>query len=815
MGTGTVLEADFGKIKPDTEHVLSKGMAAYERGQRLRERVINAENYVCIERARIATKIYREHEGENIYAVRSKVFGAIAREMKIYILDDELIVGHQAEKQRSAPIFPEMAVEWIAEEIDIFETRGQDKFIVTPEVKKEFLEEIYPYWKGKTFSDRVYSEMPPEVERIRMDAQVYSLGLHEESGLGHVLHDYNKLVSDGLEGIMKHVKKKMKEMDLTDPDSMKRKHFYDACLSMCKSAIVYANRYSKLALQMAEEEKDPQRKEELLKISEVCARVPQFPARDFYEALQSIWFWQVLVQVYDNAVSITPGRFDQYVYPFYEKDLQSGALTKEGAQELLEAFWVKFTEPIKIYRAADAASHAGYPMGQNLVVGGVGSDGLDVTNDLSYRCLEAHSHMLLMQPNFSVRVHNKSPYIFLKKAAEAIRLGNGMPQVVNDEVFIPALTNIGVPIQEARNYAPVGCIENTPLNTWGRCNGGYFNLTKVVELTLSNGWCNISKKQVAPKTGDARKFMSFEELKDAFAKQMEYCVKNNVLWNNMLDMIHNEKLPVPLTSMLVGDCVEKGMDVTSGGARYNWTAPLAIGIANAGNSLMGIKKAVFDDHICSMEEMVDALENDFEGKEFLRQYLINKVPHYGNDLPEVDAMTKYATDVYFDKLQGHKTYHGGEFVGSLVPVSSFVAFGEKTGATPDGRHSGDPLADGISPSNGTDLNGPTAVLKSVCTLDQFRCPNGVIFNLKLDPGPIQTEEGLAKFVDLIRTYIDLKGGHIQFNVVSADTLKEAQKNPAQYKGLVVRVAGYSAFFNELSAEVQNGIIGRTEHCLGC
>ena len=456
MGTGTVLKADFGKLKPDTEHVLSKGMAAYERGQRLRERVINAENYVCIERARIATKIYREHEGENIYAVRSKVFDAIAREMKIYILDDELIVGHQAEKQRSAPIFPEMAVEWIAEEIDIFETRGQDKFIVTPEVKKEFLEEIYPYWKGKTFSDRVYSEMPPEVKRIRMDAQVYSLGLHEESGLGHVLHDYNKLVGDGLAGIMKHVKKKMKEMDLTDPDSMKKKHFYDACLSMCKSAIVYANRYSKLALAMAAEEKDPLRKEELMKISEVCARVPQFPARDFHEALQSIWFWQVLVQVYDNAVSITPGRFDQYVYPFYENDLQSGALTKEGAQELLEAFWVKFTEPIKIYRAADAASHAGYPMGQNLVVGGVGSDGLDVTNDLSYRCLEAHSHMLLMQPNFSVRVHNKSPYIFLKKAAEAIRLGNGMPQVVNDEVFIPALTNIGVPIQEARELCTGG-----------------------------------------------------------------------------------------------------------------------------------------------------------------------------------------------------------------------------------------------------------------------------------------------------------------------------------------------------------------------
>ncbi|MEI6100501.1 MAG: formate C-acetyltransferase/glycerol dehydratase family glycyl radical enzyme [Eubacteriales bacterium] len=808
-----VLKTDQ-SINIDIEHVLGKDSPEYRRGQRLRDRVINTKNYICIERARIATRAYREHESENIYSVRSRVFDAIMREMSLFILDDELIVGHQAEKQRSAPVFPEFAVEWIKEEIDIFDTRGQDKFIVPPEVKKEFLEEIYPYWKGKTFSDRMYSEMPDEIRLMRMDAQVYSPGLHEEGGLGHVLHDYAKIINEGLSGIKERVSQKIKELDQTDPASLSKKHFYDACVSMSDSAIHFAHRYSELAAKMAKEEKDSRRREELAEIARICAKVPEFPAESFYEALQSVWFMQLLVQIYDNAVSITPGRFDQFMYPLYTKDLLRGKLTKAKAQELLEAFWVKFTEPIKIYRAADAASHAGYPMGQNLCIGGVGRDGLDCTNDLSYRCLEAHCHMLLMQPNFSVRVHNKSPYIYFKKIAEAIRLGNGMPQVVNDDVFIPSLTNIGVALQDARDYAPVGCIENTPLDTWGRCNGGYFNLVKILELALGNGKCSITGKQVSPQTGDARNFSTFEEVLDAYEKQMDYAVRNSLAWNNTIDMVHSDKMPVPLTSILVGDCVEKGKDVTLGGAKYNWTAPLGIAIANVGNSLMGIKKAVFDDKICTMAQLVDTLENDFKDAEYLRLYLLNKVPHYGNDMPEVDRLAKYATDCFFDKLTGHKTFHGGVFVGSLVPVSSYVAFGEKTGATPDGRKSGEPLADGISPSNGTDLKGPTAVLKSVCTLDQFRCPNGVIFNLKLDPSPIQSEEGLAKFVDLIRTYIDLKGGHIQFNVVSAKTLKEAQNNPAKYKGLVVRVAGYSAFFNELSAEVQDSIIERSEHCLG-
>ena len=802
------------RLTIDTAHVLPEESRGFARVQRLKKRVVEATNYVCMERACIVTQVYKENEAEEIYALRAKVFDRLMREMSVYILDDELIVGHQAEKQRSAPLFPEYAVQWIMDELDLFSTRGQDKFVVPPEVRREFVEEIYPYWKGKTFNDRVLSDLPEDVKLLRMDAQLYSTNLHEGGGLGHVYHDYSVLLTQGLSGIKQRMSEQLLKLDDTVPENIPKIRFYHATTKMCDAIIAYAHRYSALALELAKKETDKARKAELVKIAEVCANVPEFPAKSFHEALQSLWFLQMLAQVYDNAVSITPGRLDQYMYPYYEADVMNGVLTKEQAQELLEVFWVKFTEPIKLYDADSAASHAGYPMGQNLSVGGVDRDGKDATNDLSFRILEAHSHVLLMQPNFSVRLHNGSPYAFLRAAVEAIKLGNGMPQLVNDEMFVPALMNAGVTLQDARDYAPVGCVECSPLDTFGRLNGGYFNLAKIFELAMSNGVCRITGKQVGPKTGDARAFTSFEQVLQAYDQQMEYGVRSNVKWNNMLDFISRDRMPVPLTSILVGNCVDEGKDVTQGGMKYNWNGPYGIAIANAGNSLMGVKKAVFDDKVCTMAEMADALENDFEGREDLRQYLLNKVPHYGNDDPEADSLAKYATDSFFDKLIGHKTIYGGNFVGSLIPVSSFVAFGLQTGATAAGRHSKDPLADGISPSNGTDLNGPTAVLKSVCALDHLRSPNGVIFNMKLDKGPLETEEGLEKFMDLIRTYIEMGGGHIQFNVVSAETLRDAQKNPDKHKGMVVRVAGYSAFFNELSREVQDGIIGRTEHKLG-
>jgi len=801
-------EAQEFPVQP--EHILRQGMEAYERGQRLRKRVITVDPHICIERARIVTASYRETEGEHVLVRRSKAFDRIMRGISVYILDDELIVGHQASTQRSAPLFPEFAVEWVNQEIDTFETRPQDRFVTTDEVKREFREEIYPFWRGRTLSDRLYSYLNEEIRLQRFVATVFSVGLHEDGGLGHVALDYEKILRRGLDGIKEEVREKLEDLVIWKPGDYQKKLFYEACISQCDSVIAFAERYTAKARAMAESETDAGRREELLQIATNCERVPRNPARTFHEALQSFWFTQLVPQIYDNGVSISPGRFDQYMFPYYVADLSEGRITREQAQELLEAAWVKFTEPIKVYRAVDAAFHAGYPMGQNLCISGVAPDGLDATNDLSYRCLEAHSHMLLMQPNFSARVHHNSPQQYLMKVAEAIRLGNGMPQITNDEVFVTALTNIGVALEDAREYVPVGCVESAPVNAWGRCNGGYTNLTKIVELALSNGKCRITGKQVGPKTGDPRTFKHFDDVVEAYRKQMRYAIKTLATWDNLIDRTHAELMPTPFTSVLVGDCIEKGKDVTEGGARYNWTGPLGVGIANAGDSLMAVKKVVFEDKFLSVDELINALDSDFEGREELRQVLINKVPKYGNDIPEVDLLVKLATDIFFDTLKEFGTYRGGPFVGSLLPVASYVAFGMTTGATPDGRKARERLADGISPTTGMDVNGPTAVFRSVCRIDHRRCPNGVIFNQKINPAVISTPEGMKKFIELIRTYIKMGGGHIQFNIVSADTLRDAQKHPEKHRGLVVRVAGYSAFFHEIHRDVQDSIIARTE-----
>jgi formate C-acetyltransferase len=801
-------------LNPATiQDVMLKDSPQYARCQRLRDRVVSVKPEICIERARIITRVYKENEKEDIFVKRARAIDAILKEMSIYILDDELVVGHQSSKQRSAPLFPDFAVDWVVREIDTFETRAQDKFIVRPEVKEEFLRDIVPYWRGKTLHEKLMTYLTEDVKLCRFDAEIFSVGLHEDGGFGHVAMDYNIILTQGAEGIKARILEKMKELTEWKKEDIHKLRFYKSCLSMLDSMVSFANRYADLAEKMAADEKDEKRKKELLQIADNCRNVPQYPAKTFYQALQSFWFVQLIPQIYDNGVSISPGRFDQYMYPFYSNDIESGLLTKLDAQELLESLWVKFTEPIKVYCKMDAAFHAGFPMGQNLQVSGIKPDGSDGTNDLSYRCLEAHMHMLLMQPNFSARVHKRSPNVYLMRVAEAIRMGSGMPQIVNDELFVPAITNLGVPVEEARNYVPVGCVETTPLNTWGRCNGGYFNLSKIVELALSDGKCRTSEKQVGVHSGNPKQFGGFEDVKKAYEEQMSYAMSRLVKWDNILDMVHEEMMPVPFISMLVGDCIDKGKDVTSGGARFNWTGPLGVGIANAGDSLYAVKKLVFEDGKFSMADIIDMLDNDFKDREGDRLYLSNRVDKYGNDLPEVDEYVKYATDVYFDAMKGYETYRGGPFVPALLPVASYVAFGMSTGATPDGRHSREPLSDGISPYYGSDKKGPTAVMKSVTCIDQVRCGNGVIFNQKILPTTIAGPEGLAKFVQLIRGFIDTGGGHVQFNIVSAATLKDAQDVPDKYKGLVVRVAGYSAFFNELAKEVQDSIIARTEQVL--
>jgi len=794
----------------DFKDVLTKGMPEYERIERLRKQVVDATSYICIERARIITDFYKQNKCLPTIELRTLAFKKILENISVYILPDELIVGHQSSKHRSAPLFPEFAVEWIKEEIDLFSVRSQDRFIVTDDVKKEFLEEIYPYWKGRTISDKILHYMTEDIRLQRFDAGIISLGIHEEGGLGHVLLDFKKLLSVGLKGIICECKEHIAMLKNWDTKDMCKKMFYEGCIITCEALITFAHRYSALADDMAKKEKNEKRKLELAKIAKVCNCVPEYPAQTLQEALQSTWFLQLCIQIYDNSVAISMGRIDQIFYPYYIKEIENRSLSKVQTQELLTAFFIKFAEPIKVYPAEDAAIHAGYPMGQNVCVGGIDANGIDVTNDLSYRFLEAHRHVRLGQPNFSARVHLNSPYDYLRTVTKTIKCGSGMPQIVNDEVFIPALQGIGVPLKEARDYGIIGCIEGSTTNVWGRTNGGYFNIAKYVELALNNGVCRLTGKQVGPKTGNPRKFSSFNEVIAAYTVQVEYGFNLLATWNNVIDVLHEQLNPVPIVSMFIGDCLKKGKDVTSGGARYNWTAPLGVGIADTGNSLYAVKKAVFEDKKYTMKELVDALDVNFEGYELMQMYLKNKVGKYGNDLIEVDDITQKAMGIFFDAMLPYKNHRGGPFVASLLPVASYVLFGHNTGALPSGRNMKEPLADGISPSNGTDKNGPTAVFKSVTKIDHVRCPNGVILNQKFSPMIFDGENGVDKFISLIQSYIRLGGGHVQFNILSADTLRDAQKNPQKYAGLVVRVAGYSAFFNELSKEVQDTIIERTE-----
>lgn len=801
------------KLEIDIDDVLTRGTEGYNRIQRLRDRVVNAELEISFERALIITDFYQKTESMPAVIRRAKAFYEILDKMTLFILEDELIAGHQSEKHRSAPLFPEFAVDWVDREIESFPTRAQDKFKVSPEEIQTYRQKVVPYWRGKTFHDKMMQYMTEDVSLLRFDAGLFSVGLHEDGGLGHVLMNYDKALLKGYKGIKEEIQDCRSKLVDWEGGSIEKKLFYDAAEIVCDAIVCFAHRYAALAEEMAAKEENGKRKKELLQIAANCKRVPEYPAETFYEALQSFWFIQVATQIYDNAVSISPGRFDQYMYPFYERDILNGTLTKAQAQELLESMWIKFTEPIKVYCAVDAAFHAGFPMGQNLCISGLRPDGTDGTNDLSYRLLEAHSHVLLMQPNFSARVHSASKPEYINRVLKAVRLGNGMPQIVNDNTYIPAMMNLGVPFDEARDYVPVGCVEISPRNAWTRANGGYFNLSKVVELTVHNGVCKITNKQVSIQTGDPTTFQTFDEFADAYRKQMKYCMSKLVKWDNIVDKVHAEFNPVPFTSILLDDCIEKGKDATAGGCRYNWTGPLGVGIANAGDSLYAIKKAVFEDKTFTMSELIHALDHNFAGFEYMHEYLVNRIPKYGNDNPEADEMVKLATDVYFDAMLGFETYRGGPFTPALLPVASYVAFGQATAALPDGHYKTDALADGVSPNYGMDKNGPTAVMKSVAAIDHIRCGDGVIFNQKISPTAVSSDTGMQKWADLVMGYIHLGGGHVQFNIVSADTLRDAQAHPEQYKGLVVRVAGYSAFFNELAPEIQESIIARTEQQL--
>ena len=806
-------------------------------------------------RAKLITESYKETEGEPIITRRAKAFAHILHNIPIIIRDNELIVGSSTIAPRGCQTFPEFSYEWLEAELDTVATRTADPFEIAEETKAE-LKEADKYWKGKTTSELATSYMTPEAIKA-IEHNIFTPGNYFYNGVGHVTVKYWEVLETGFEGIMEKAQKELDGCSVGDGNYARKSHFLDAVILSCKAVIDYAGRYAKLAQEMAAQTSDPVRKQELFVIAENCSRVPAKGAQNFYEACQSFWFVQQLLQMESSGHSISPGRFDQYMYPYYKKDMEAGTITREFAQELMDCIWVKLNDLNKCRDAASAEGFAGYSLFQNLIAGGQNKEGEDVTNDLSVMCIQASMHVHLPAPSLSVRVWNGSPHEFLIKAAELTRTGIGLPAYYNDEVIIPALQNRGLSLEDAREYNIIGCVEPQKAGkTEGWHDAAFFNMCRPLELVFSNGM--DKGEMVGIPTGDVTQMKTFDEFFDAYKKQMEYCISLLVNADNAIDVAHAERCPLPFLSCMIDDCLKEGKSVQEGGAVYNFTGPQGFGIANMADGLFAIRKLVYEDKKVSMKELKEALAWNYDkgldaqsagdmtemimkamqkagrnvdastaegllktfmgmkpGEQKIQRFkeihdMIDEVPKFGNDIPEVDYFAREVAYTYSKPLQKYNNPRGGKFQAGLYPVSANVPLGGQTGATPDGRYAHTPVADGVSPSAGKDVKGPTAAATSVSRLDHFIVSNGTLFNQKFHPSALSGREGLEKFVALIRGYFDQKGMHMQFNVVDRQTLLDAQEHPEKYKHLVVRVAGYSALFTTLSRSLQDDIIRRTE-----
>ena len=806
-------------------------------------------------RALLLTESYQQTEGEPIVIRRAKAFAHILDHIPIIIRDEELIVGSSTLAPRGCQTYPEFSYEWLEAEFDTVEHRAADPFYISEQTKED-LRRVHPYWKGKTTSERATAYMAPET-LTAMAHNMFTPGNYFYNGVGHVTVQYEKVLAIGYQGIIAEAQAELDTCQPGDADYARKSRFLQAVILSCEAVIRYAHRYMVLAKQMADQETNSQRKEELLAIARNCGRVPEHGAESFYEACQSFWFVQQLLQLESSGHSISPGRFDQYMYPYYKKDLEAGRITIESAQELIDCIWVKLNDLNKCRDAASAEGFAGYSLFQNLIVGGQNKEGLDVTNDLSFLCIEASHHVFLPQPSLSIRVWNGSPHELLIKAAGLTRTGIGLPAYYNDEVIIPSLMSRGLTLEDAREYNIIGCVEPQKAGkTEGWHDAAFFNMCRPLELVFSSGYDR--GELVGIQTKPVEELRTFEEFYDAYKEQMNYSISLLVNADNAIDVAHAELCPLPFESCMVDDCIKRGRSLQEGGAVYNFTGPQGFGIANMADSLYAIKQLVYESRQVTIGEYKKALQMNYgrgldeasiedmvlsvvgelkkkgitpdaaqiaritaevaarrpseeEQRSFDRLYdLITEVPKFGNDIPEVDAFARDVAYTYTRPLQNYHNPRGGMFQAGLYPVSANVPLGAQTGATPDGRLAHTPVADGVSPSAGKDVHGPTAAANSVSRLDHGIASNGTLFNQKFHPSALSGVSGLENFVALIRTYFDQKGSHMQFNVVDRETLLDAQKHPENYAHLVVRVAGYSALFTTLSKSLQDDIIRRTE-----
>lgn len=758
----------------------------------LKKQLFKDKREVSLERALLYMESYKLSEGEPTVIRRAKATEHILDNVKISIRDGELIAGNRTIKPRSGIISPEMDPYWIYDELDTIDKRPQDPFFISEEDKKIYRDKLYPYWKGKSMKDFINSTISSDVKKSIQDG-VVTLN-QTDKGQGHIIMNFESILEEGIENKINDIEHKCVEYSDNE--------FYKAALIVFKAVQRHILRYYNAAVEQSENTDDAERKEELLEIARISKKIAYEKPESFYEACQLLWYISIIAQYESNASSLSLGRFDQYMYKYYKHDIENGVPLNK-IKEILECLYIKTNDVVLIRSASSAKYFAGFPTGYTAALGGLTKVGRSAVNEFSYLCLEAYQDIKLPQPNLAVRINELTKRDFLNLTVKTIRLGTGIPQIFNDEVIVPGFLNRGVSIEDARDYAIVGCVElSIPGKTYGMHDIALFNLLKIMEIVLKENEDNGS--------------VSFDTIIDDIKDKIDEYVKLVVEGANIVDIGHKKYAPIPFLSSLIDNCIESGRDVTEGGAKYNFSGVQGIGTANFSDSLYALKKIVFEEKRLTFKKLMNALNSNFHGSEYekLRIRLINKYDKYGNDNDDVDYIGSDILRYYEKSIERYKNPRGGRFMPGAYTVSAHIPLGAAVGATPDGRKSGEQLADGgLSPMVGRDKLGPTAVLKSVSKLDNYLSSNGSLLNMKFNPKALQGETGVNKMVDLLLAFVRLKIQHIQFNVVSAETLRDAQKHPEMYKGLVVRVAGYSAFFVELNREIQDDIINRTENVM--
>ena len=785
-------------------------MKMTERIRKLREQSLNAENRISAERALLITEFYQSGmaDAEPVPVQRALAFKYILEHKYICVNEGELIVGERGPAPKATPTYPEICIHSLQDN-EILNDRPKVSFKSDETTRAAYRDIIIPYWKGKSNRDRIFQSLPQEWK------EAYTAGVftefQEQRAPGHTALGI-KMFRTGLLDLKEEIAESLAKTDLVnDPEGVDKRDELRAMDIVCDAMIRYAERYAERLEELAAEEKDPVRKKELEKMAAICRRVPAHAPTTVHEALQHYWFIHLGVVTELNPWdSFNPGRLDQSLYPLYKKQLEEGTVTQEEVYEMLQSFWVKFNNhpsPPKVgVTAEESNTYTDFCL---INVGGVKEDGSDGVNEMSYILLDVIREMRLLQPSSMIQVSKKNPDRFIRAAVEIIKTGFGQPSVFNTDALVQEMLRAGKDVRDARNGGCSGCVETGAFGTEAYILTGYFNLPKILELTLNDGFDKRTGKQIGLKTGTATDYRTYEELFAAYKAQVQHFMRIKLTGNNIIERIFMKYMPVPFLSVLIEDCIRNGKDYMCGGARYNSSYVQRVGLGSITDMLTALRYHVYDKKTIAMETMEKALANDFKGFEELQYQLVYHTPKYGNDDDYADEQEVQVFDMYYDVLSGHKSPRGADYRVNMLPTTCHVYFGKVTGATPDGRNAWKVLSEGISPVQGADTNGPTAVIRSAAKIDHIKT-GGTLLNQKFTPSLLSTEEGCNNLVHLIRAYFRMDGHHIQFNVVDADTLREAQKHPEDYKDLIVRVAGYSDYFNDLGEDLQNEIICRTE-----